>query len=50
MPVDINFMVGGEAGQGVQSAGYTLAKALARDGFLSKIGILILTAGFPLWK
>ena len=33
MPVDINFMVGGEAGQGVQAVGYILAKALARGGF-----------------
>lgn len=33
MPVDINFMVGGEAGQGVQSVGYLLAKALARGGY-----------------
>jgi 2-oxoglutarate ferredoxin oxidoreductase subunit alpha len=32
MPLDINFMLGGEAGQGVQSAGYILAKALARYG------------------
>jgi 2-oxoglutarate ferredoxin oxidoreductase subunit alpha len=33
MPVDINFMVGGEAGQGVQSVGSILARALARGGF-----------------
>ncbi|MBM3157662.1 MAG: 2-oxoacid:acceptor oxidoreductase subunit alpha [Chloroflexi bacterium] len=33
MPVDINFMIGGEAGQGVQSIGSILAKALARGGF-----------------
>ena len=33
MPVDINFMIGGEAGQGVQSVGSILAKALARGGF-----------------
>ncbi len=33
MPVDINFIVGGEAGQGVQAVGYILAKALARGGF-----------------
>ena len=33
MPVDINFMVGGEAGQGVQSIGFLLAKALARGGY-----------------
>jgi 2-oxoglutarate ferredoxin oxidoreductase subunit alpha len=32
MAVDINIMVGGEAGQGVQSAGFILAKALARYG------------------
>jgi 2-oxoglutarate ferredoxin oxidoreductase subunit alpha len=33
MPVDFNFMVGGEAGQGVQSVGFLLAKALARGGY-----------------
>ncbi|MBN1367748.1 MAG: 2-oxoacid:acceptor oxidoreductase family protein, partial [Dehalococcoidales bacterium] len=33
MSVDINFMVGGEAGQGVQSVGYLLAKVLARGGY-----------------
>jgi 2-oxoglutarate ferredoxin oxidoreductase subunit alpha len=33
MAVDINFMVGGEAGQGVQSAGYLIAKTLARSGY-----------------
>ncbi|MDO8687515.1 MAG: 2-oxoacid:acceptor oxidoreductase family protein, partial [Dehalococcoidales bacterium] len=33
MAVDINFMVGGEAGQGVQSVGFLLAKALARGGY-----------------
>ena len=33
MPVDINFMIGGEAGQGVQAVGYILARALARGGF-----------------
>jgi Pyruvate/2-oxoacid:ferredoxin oxidoreductase gamma subunit len=33
MPVDINFMIGGEAGQGVQSVGSILAKALSRGGF-----------------
>ena len=33
MPIDINFMVGGEAGQGVQSVGFLLAKALARGGY-----------------
>ena len=27
MPTDVNFMVGGEAGQGVQSVGFILAKA-----------------------
>ncbi len=32
MPVDINFMIGGEAGQGVQSVGFLLAKAFARGG------------------
>jgi 2-oxoglutarate ferredoxin oxidoreductase subunit alpha len=33
MSVDINFMVGGEAGQGVQSVGFLLAKVFARGGF-----------------
>ena len=33
MPVDFNFMVGGEAGQGVQSVGFLLAKVFARDGY-----------------
>jgi len=33
MPVDFNFRVGGEAGQGVQLAGFLLAKALARGGY-----------------
>ena len=31
--VNINFMVGGEAGQGVQSAGHVLGKVLARGGY-----------------
>jgi 2-oxoglutarate ferredoxin oxidoreductase subunit alpha len=33
MPVDFNFMVGGEAGQGVQSVGFLLAKIFARGGY-----------------
>ncbi|MBI2980469.1 MAG: 2-oxoacid:acceptor oxidoreductase subunit alpha [Chloroflexi bacterium] len=33
MTTDINFMVGGEAGQGVQSVGFLLAKSLTRGGF-----------------
>jgi len=33
MSVDVNVMVGGEAGQGVQALGHMLAKALARSGF-----------------
>jgi 2-oxoglutarate ferredoxin oxidoreductase subunit alpha len=33
MSADFNFMVGGEAGQGVQLAGFLLAKALARGGY-----------------
>lgn len=33
MSVDFNFMVGGEAGQGVQSVGFLLAKAFARGGY-----------------
>jgi len=31
--VNINFMIGGEAGQGVQSAGHVLSKVLARGGY-----------------
>ncbi|MDO8492009.1 MAG: 2-oxoacid:acceptor oxidoreductase subunit alpha, partial [Dehalococcoidia bacterium] len=33
MSLDINFMVGGEAGQGVQSVGFVLAKSMARGGY-----------------
>jgi 2-oxoglutarate ferredoxin oxidoreductase subunit alpha len=33
MPFDFNFMVGGEAGQGVQSVGFLLAKVFARNGY-----------------
>lgn len=33
MTIDFNFMVGGEAGQGVQSVGFLLAKAFARAGY-----------------
>jgi len=33
MGTDFNFMVGGEAGQGVQSIGFLLAKAFARGGY-----------------
>jgi 2-oxoglutarate ferredoxin oxidoreductase subunit alpha len=33
MPVDFNFVVGGEAGQGVQSVGFLLAKVFARGGY-----------------
>ncbi len=33
MSVDFNFMVGGEAGQGVQSVGLLLAKVFARGGY-----------------
>jgi len=31
--VNINFMIGGETGQGVQSVGHVLAKVLARGGY-----------------
>ncbi len=31
--VNVNFMIGGEAGQGVQSAGHVLGKILARGGY-----------------
>jgi 2-oxoglutarate ferredoxin oxidoreductase subunit alpha len=30
---DVNFMIGGEAGQGVQSVGFLLAKVFARGGY-----------------
>lgn len=33
MPIDLNLMVGGEAGQGVQSVGFLLAKVFARGGY-----------------
>ncbi len=33
MSSDFNFMVGGEAGQGVQSVGFLLAKVFARGGY-----------------
>jgi 2-oxoglutarate ferredoxin oxidoreductase subunit alpha len=33
MQIDFNFMVGGEAGQGVQSVGFLLAKVFARGGY-----------------
>jgi 2-oxoglutarate ferredoxin oxidoreductase subunit alpha len=33
MPVDLNFVVGGQAGQGVQSVGLLLAKVFARSGY-----------------
>jgi 2-oxoglutarate ferredoxin oxidoreductase subunit alpha len=33
MPIDLNFMIGGEAGQGVQSVGFILAKSFARGGY-----------------
>jgi len=33
MTIDMNFMVAGEAGQGVQLAGFLLAKVLARGGY-----------------
>jgi 2-oxoglutarate ferredoxin oxidoreductase subunit alpha len=33
MSIDFNFVVGGEAGQGVQSVGYLLAKSFARGGY-----------------
>ncbi|MFH1383148.1 MAG: 2-oxoacid:acceptor oxidoreductase subunit alpha [Chloroflexota bacterium] len=33
MPVDINFVVGGEAGQGVQTVGFLLGKVFARGGY-----------------
>jgi len=32
MSIDISFKIGGEAGQGLQTIGYILAKSLARGG------------------
>ena len=32
MPIDLNFMVGGEAGQGIQTIGFVLGKTMARGG------------------
>ena len=32
MTAEINFMIGGEAGQGVQTVGFVLAKTLSRAG------------------
>src|SRR3989304_4090566 len=31
-PMEINFLVGGEAGQGVQTVGFVLAKVMSRGG------------------
>ena len=33
MSIDFNFMVGGEAGQGIQSVGFLLARAFSRGGY-----------------
>ena len=33
MSIDISFKIGGEAGQGLQTIGYILAKSMARGGF-----------------
>jgi 2-oxoglutarate ferredoxin oxidoreductase subunit alpha len=33
MPIDFNFIIGGEAGQGVQSVGFLLARVFARGGY-----------------
>ena len=33
MTIDFNFMIGGEAGQGVQSVGFLLSKVFARGGY-----------------
>jgi 2-oxoglutarate ferredoxin oxidoreductase subunit alpha len=32
MPVDVNFLVGGEAGQGIQTIGLILGKTMSRGG------------------
>jgi len=32
MPLDVNFLVGGEAGQGIQTIGFVLGKTMARGG------------------
>lgn len=31
--MDFNFLIGGEAGQGVQSVGYILAISMAKGGY-----------------
>jgi hypothetical protein len=33
MSIDVNFMIGGGAGQGVQSVGFIPSKAFARGGY-----------------
>ena len=33
MAIEANFMVGGEAGQGVQSVGFLLGKVFSRGGY-----------------
>ncbi|MFA5375654.1 MAG: 2-oxoacid:acceptor oxidoreductase subunit alpha [Dehalococcoidia bacterium] len=33
MSIDVNFVIGGEAGQGVQSVGFLISKALVRCGY-----------------
>ena len=45
MAIEINFIVGGEAGQGVQSVGFLLAKALAR-GDTTFLQTKIMNRGF----
>lgn len=32
MPIDLNFLIGGEAGQGIQTMGFVLGKTMARGG------------------
>ncbi|MDD5703603.1 MAG: 2-oxoacid:acceptor oxidoreductase family protein, partial [Dehalococcoidales bacterium] len=33
MPIDLNVMVGGEAGQGIQTIGFVLGKVMSRGGY-----------------
>jgi 2-oxoglutarate ferredoxin oxidoreductase subunit alpha len=33
MSIDLNILVGGEAGQGIQTIGFVLGKTMTRGGF-----------------
>ncbi len=59
MGIDVNFMVGDEAGQGVNSIGFIIAKALARRagvwgdkcplGLFTRKNFLPLRSSYRLW-